>query len=157
MKQEKAKTTAEPSSGFVFTVVEEHGDEVIIEVSPEDYEREKAEGVEEEALLKPGRHKFIRGGFLKRHGVTPEEVRQWPRTVEVQTRLDLDVYNFFAEQADGRKVGDLINEIARQEMVRQTSLPSAAVELLENPRFIKAVADRLTTADTKSKRVRKAA
>ena len=89
MKKEKAKTSAQSSSGFVFTVVEEQGDEVIIEVSPEDYEREKAAGVEEEALLKPGRHKFIRGGFLKRHGVTPEEVKQWPVTVEVQTRLDL--------------------------------------------------------------------
>ena len=158
MKKGKAKTSAPPSSGFVFTVVEEQGDEVIIEVSPEDYEREKAAGVEEEALLKPGRHTFIRGGFLKRHGVTPEEVKQWPVTVEVQARLDLDVYNFFAAQAKGRQVGDLINEIVRQEMVRQTeALPPAAVELLENPKFIKALAIRLANADAKPNRVRKAA
>ncbi len=132
-------------------------DEFIIDVTEEEYQADLARGLRDDEVLRPGRHKFIRGGFLKRHGVTPEEVKQWPRTVEVQTRLDLDVYNFFAEQAEGRKVGDLINEIMRQEMERQTSLPPAAVELLENPRFIKAVAERLTTADTKSKRVRKAA
>ena len=132
-------------------------DEFIIDVTEEEYQADLARGLRDDEVLRPGRHKFIRGGFLKRHGVTPEEVKQWPRTVEVQTRLDLDVYNFFAEQADGRKVGDLINEIARQEMERQTLLPPAAVELLENPRFIKAIADRLNTTDAKSKRVRKAA
>ncbi len=134
-----------------------NSDETIIDVTEEEYQADLARGLRDDEVLRPGRHKFVRGGFLKRHGVTPEEVKQWPRTVEIQTRLDLDVYNFFAAQAEGRKVGDLINEIARQEMVRQTSLPSAAVELLENPRFIKAVADRLTTNDSKSKRVRKAA
>ncbi len=53
--------------GFVFTVVEDDGENVTIEVSEEDYLREKAAGVEEESLLKPGRHKMKRGGFLKRH------------------------------------------------------------------------------------------
>jgi hypothetical protein len=38
----------QPSKGFVFTVVEDDGKNVTIEVSREDYEREKAEGVEEE-------------------------------------------------------------------------------------------------------------
>ena len=135
-----------------------NSDETIIDVTEEEYQADLARGLRDDEVLRPGRHKFIRGGFLKRHDVTPEEVKRWSRTVEVQTRLDLDVYNFFAEKADGRKVGDLINEIMRQEMARQTeSLPPAAVELLENPRFIKAIADRLNTTDTKSKRVRKAA
>jgi hypothetical protein len=40
---------------------------VTIEVSEEDYDRELAAGVEEEYLLKPGRHKMKRGGFLARH------------------------------------------------------------------------------------------
>jgi hypothetical protein len=53
--------------GFVFTVVEDDGTNVTIEVSQEDYERELATGVEEEYLLKPGRHKMKRGGFLSRH------------------------------------------------------------------------------------------
>jgi hypothetical protein len=52
---------------FTFTVIEDDGQNVIIEVSEEDYQREKAAGIEEEALLKPGRYKMKRGGFLARH------------------------------------------------------------------------------------------
>ncbi len=52
---------------FAFTVVEEEGETVIIEVSEEDYQRERSAGVEEDALLKPGRYRLKRGGFLARH------------------------------------------------------------------------------------------
>ena len=52
---------------FAFTVVEDDGENITIEVSEEDYRREKAAGVEEEALLKPGRYRMKRGGFLARH------------------------------------------------------------------------------------------
>ena len=52
---------------FIFTIVEDDGENVVIEVSEEDYQREKASGVEEEALLKPGRYRLKRGGFLARH------------------------------------------------------------------------------------------
>lgn len=55
------------NDGFTFTVVEDDGENVVIEVSEEDYRREKAAGVREEALLKPGRHRMKRGGFLARH------------------------------------------------------------------------------------------
>jgi hypothetical protein len=53
--------------GFAFTVVEDDGHDVTIEVSEEDYQRECAAGVSEETLLKPGRYKMKRGGFLARH------------------------------------------------------------------------------------------
>lgn len=53
--------------GFAFTVVEDDGQNVTIEVSEEDYQRERAAGVGEESLLKPGRYKMNRGGFLARH------------------------------------------------------------------------------------------
>ena len=53
--------------GFTFTVVEDDGQNVTIEVSEEDYQRERAAGVSEESLLKPGRYKMKRGGFLARH------------------------------------------------------------------------------------------
>ena len=53
--------------GFALTVIEDDGQNVTIEVSEADYERERAAGVEPEALLKPGRYKVKRGGFLARH------------------------------------------------------------------------------------------
>jgi hypothetical protein len=52
---------------FVFTVVEDDGENVTIEVSDEDYRRDLEAGLDEEETLKPGRYKFKRGGFLKRH------------------------------------------------------------------------------------------
>jgi hypothetical protein len=61
------KDMSKDKEGFVFTIVEDDGVNVTIEVSQEDYDRELAAGVEEEYLLKPGRHKMKRGGFLARH------------------------------------------------------------------------------------------
>jgi hypothetical protein len=52
---------------FVFSVVEDDGENVIIEVSEEDYQKDLAAGVDEDAILKPGRYKCKRGGFLARH------------------------------------------------------------------------------------------
>ncbi len=59
----------EPSTyrPFAFTVVEDDGVNVIIEVSEEDYQADLAAGIDEEATMKPGRYKFKRGGFLARH------------------------------------------------------------------------------------------
>ena len=59
----------EPSTyrPFTFTVVEDDGVNVIIEVSEEDYQADLAAGIDEEATMKPGRYKFKRGGFLGRH------------------------------------------------------------------------------------------
>ncbi len=51
----------------VFSVIEDDGETIIVEVSEEDYQRDLAAGLDEDEILKPGRHKFIRGGFLKRH------------------------------------------------------------------------------------------
>ena len=52
---------------FVFTIVEDDGENVTIEVSEEDYRRDLEAGVAEDETLKPGRYKLKRGGFLKRH------------------------------------------------------------------------------------------
>ena len=52
---------------FTFTVVEDDGVNVIIEVSEEDYQADLAAGIDEESTMKPGRYKFKRGGFLARH------------------------------------------------------------------------------------------
>lgn len=52
---------------LVFSVVEDDGENVTIEISEEDYQRDLAAGIDEEATLKPGRYKMKRGGFLARH------------------------------------------------------------------------------------------
>ena len=58
---------------LAFSVVEDDGENVTIEISEEDYQRDLAAGIDEEAILKPGRYKMKRGSFLARH---PELVPQ---------------------------------------------------------------------------------
>ena len=64
------------SRPFVFSVVEDDGENVTIEVSEEDYQADLAAGIDEDATLKPGRYKMKRGGFLARH---PELLEQKKR------------------------------------------------------------------------------
>ncbi|HEV2879687.1 MAG TPA: hypothetical protein VGX24_00140 [Pyrinomonadaceae bacterium] len=52
---------------FAFSIVEDDGEDVTIEISEEDYRRDLEAGIDEEATLKPGRYKMKRGGFLARH------------------------------------------------------------------------------------------
>ena len=52
---------------FVFTVIEDDGGNVTIEVSEEDYRLDLEAGMTEDETLKPGRHKMRRGGFLACH------------------------------------------------------------------------------------------
>jgi hypothetical protein len=52
---------------FTFSIAEDDGDTVIVEVSEEDYAADIAAGLSEDETLKPGRYKFKRGGFLARH------------------------------------------------------------------------------------------
>lgn len=52
---------------LVFSVVEDDGENVTIEISEEDYQRDLAAGIAEDETLKPGRYKMKRGGFLARH------------------------------------------------------------------------------------------
>jgi len=52
---------------LVFSIVEDDGENVTIEISEEDYQRDLAAGVDEDAILRPGRYKMKRGGFLARH------------------------------------------------------------------------------------------
>lgn len=61
---------------FVFSVVEDDGENVIIEVSEEDYRRDIEAGMTEDETLKPGRYKLKRGGFLKRHPELKDEMRK---------------------------------------------------------------------------------
>jgi hypothetical protein len=61
---------------FVFSVVEDDGESVTIEVSEEDYRRDIEAGMTEDETLKPGRYKMKRGGFLKRHPELRDEARK---------------------------------------------------------------------------------
>jgi hypothetical protein len=50
---------------FVFSVVEDDGENVTIEISEEDYRLDLEAGMTEGETLKPGRYKLKRGGFSR--------------------------------------------------------------------------------------------
>ncbi|HEX8293540.1 MAG TPA: hypothetical protein VF570_17390 [Pyrinomonadaceae bacterium] len=61
---------------FVFSVVEDDGENVTIEVSEEDYRRDIEAGMSEDETLKPGRYKLKRGGLLKRYPELKDAMRK---------------------------------------------------------------------------------
>ena len=56
-----------PIRPFVYTVIEDDGVNVRIEIAEEDYLADLAAGCDEEETMKPGRYVFKRGSFLARH------------------------------------------------------------------------------------------
>ncbi len=67
---------AAPIRPFVFTIIEDDGVNVTIEVSEEDYLADLAAGCDEDETMKPGRYVFKRGGFLERHPELKSKVRR---------------------------------------------------------------------------------
>ena len=59
-------------------------------VTPKDYERELARDVEPEFAFKPGKHRFVRGGFLKRHNLSPEQVRDMAQPENVRAAISIN-------------------------------------------------------------------
>ena len=60
---------------FVFTVIEDDGVNVTIEIAEEDYLADLAAGCDEEETMKPGRYLFKRGGSLARHPELKSKMR----------------------------------------------------------------------------------
>jgi len=83
---------------------EKKSDEVYIDVTEEQYRAMQAKGIDEEALLEPGRHKFVRGLFKRMH---PDyDLRR--RSKEMTERI------LTLEEVGERTVGDLLHEVASE-------------------------------------------
>lgn len=59
-------------------------DEIIVAVTEEAYQADLAQGLEDDEVLKPGQHRFVRGGFLARHGIKQTSV-----PAKVSIRLEI--------------------------------------------------------------------
>ncbi len=124
-------------------------DEGYFEVTEEEYQEDLASGLSEEEVFKPGRHKYIRGGFLKRHpNLDPANVKV---TVNITLGLDHEVLEYFkqrAKETNADSYETLIKQVLREAMEKgkQANGPAEktpADTLLENPQFIRAVAARV--------------
>jgi len=95
--------------------------EIVVDVTEEEFRADLARGLTEDEVLHPGRHIFRRGGFLARHHVTPEETPT-PGTVRVALDLDMDVFTYFRERASRPNAAPYqaqINAVLREAMVRE--------------------------------------
>lgn len=131
-------------------------DEGYIEVTHEEYLEQLAEGLSYEEVLRPGRHKFVRGGFRKLH---PDFD---PARATVQYTITLsfppEVYNYFKQQTpqgDAKSTAEVMEkillEVAAHAQIESPAEPIVKQELLEDPRFIKAVAERVKKLSKPSK------
>ena len=131
-------------------------DEGYITVTEEEYQEQLARGLSEEEVFKPGRHKFIRGGFLKRHpNFDPAKVKT---TVHISLGLDHEVLQYFkqlAKETNADSYETLIKQVLCEKMEKgkQVNGATSSVQqetLLENPQFIEAVAERVKKLSNKS-------
>lgn len=119
--------------------------EVVIDVTERDYQRGRAKGISEEALLKPGRHKFVRGANpLVRAGLLPATP---PKKIRISILLDEDILEHFKQRAatpNALPYQTQINNELRAVMMEDRGITVEVEDdgagLHTNPAFIKAVA-----------------
>jgi len=95
--------------------------EIVVEITEEEYQADLKNGLAEDEVLQPGRHLFRRGGFLARHRLTPDEILT-PGTVRVALNLDSDVLAYFQARAakpDAIPYQAQINAALRKAMVSE--------------------------------------
>ena len=80
--------------------IETEQQEIVVEITQAGLQTELEQGLAEDEVLRPGRHIFRRGGFLARHGLTPDDLPT-PGTVRVALNLDRDVFAYFQARATG--------------------------------------------------------
>lgn len=120
------------------------------DVTEADYRSSLDKGLDEETLLKPGRHKFIRGGFKQMH---PDYDAKTAK-VKISIYIDKDVLNHFrarAEQANAAPYQTQINNVLREVMERDLAAgasqqPSQAAVLVNDSGFIAAVAKQVAAS-----------
>ncbi|MEP7340060.1 MAG: BrnA antitoxin family protein [Acidobacteriota bacterium] len=144
-------------------------DEVHIDVTEEEYQAMRAKGIDEDALLEPGRHTFVRGLFKKMH---PDYSPQTSK-VRISIYIDADVLAYFRKRAaqpnaapyqtqinnELRAVMEL-EAIAAPSAKRSVKASPAAKDystLIDDPQFIAAVAERVRQQPQVRKRGQKAA
>ena len=128
-----------------------------VDITEADYQAQRARIKDEDAVLRPGRYRYERGGFKRRH---PDYAPQTSK-VKISILLDADVLAYFrarAAQPHAAPYQTQINQELRQLMERdQRQLEKATVAreyagLLNDPAFIAAVAERVEAQRKRARR-----
>jgi uncharacterized protein (DUF4415 family) len=123
--------------------------ELTLNVTQQDYEKQLTSGIEPEAVLLPGEHKFERGGFFARHNIKANDVDTSARNtkIAISIRLDGDILEYFkncAEKPGSAPYQTLINQVLREYIEeKQRNRDFYRKELIEDDAFIDAVAAKI--------------
>ena len=119
--------------------------EGVLTITQEDYEEMKANGITDESLLKPGKYKLRR----RTKTATREELHPSNTKVEFQMKLDLDVLKHFQSRAESEEIEALqllLNEKLRAAMKDELQLEEVENKLLNDKKFIAALAEEVKKA-----------
>lgn len=119
--------------------------EYVLETTQEDYDRMKAEGIDEEAIPSVGKHTFRR----RTRRINPRETK-----IKMTMFVDVDILQHFKKRAEAPNAAPYqtqINQELRRAMERdleneKTHLDEVAERLLSNPNFLQAISEKLKAA-----------
>lgn len=120
---------------------------IVIEVSQEQYDEMKQRGIDEVAILKPGKHVFKRGGFRERHpNFNPKEAK-----IRINICLDAEIVQHFRQRAESphsapyqTQINTELKAIMERDLANEkTEIDTTAKKLLEDDDFLKALSEKL--------------
>lgn len=115
-----------------------------VEITEKDHRQMISEGADPKYALKPGHHTFRRGGFRERH---PDfDLKKAERKIRVNIMLDGDIVRHFkglAAKPNAAPYQRQINNALRAYIEQCTDSPVDYSSLLDDERFIRAVAERV--------------
>ena len=121
--------------------------EIVVEVSQEQYEKQIAEGLSEDEVLKAGKHRFKRGGFRERHpnfNVKSSKTR-------INICIDSDILEHFRQRAESphtapyqTQINNELRAVMERDLANEKAVADAtAKKLLEDDEFITALSEKL--------------
>jgi uncharacterized protein (DUF4415 family) len=115
-----------------------------VEITESDHRQMISEGADPQYALKQGLHTFRRGGFRERH---PDlDLKKAERKIRVNIMLDGDIVRHFkglAAKPNAAPYQRQINNALRAYIEQRTDSPVDYSSLLDDERFIRAVAERV--------------
>lgn len=125
--------------------------EVILEVTEEQYAEMKAKGIDEDAILKPGKHIFKR--------VSPEKViNRKDAKMRINICLDAEIVHHFRKRAESphsapyqTQINNELRAIMERDLAQEkTEIDATAKKLLEDDEFLKALSEKLKEKEFQS-------
>lgn len=121
--------------------------EFILEVTEEDYQEGLRKGWTDDDMLPVGKHKFRRvppERLAKKEDLLPSNIQ-----VEFQMKIDLDILKHFQTRAENEELETLqllLNENLRAVMEDELKLEEVEHKLLNDKKFIAALAEEIKKA-----------